>query len=135
MLGGDSVLMEGVTYLCDPLEWFSAQLYAIESKEPDGSLRWNSDHEELVVECDLHVANVGVHEGLAILAVVNLPGVLLVVNVDVQFAIGESHQARLVVLDVVQSGQLCDGHVDLASLERVAVLLTIVYTIAEDVAH
>ena len=129
------VMVERGTYLCDPLEWFSAQLYAIKSKESDGSLRWNSNHEELVVECNLHVANVGVHESLAVLTVVNLPSVLLIVDVDVQFAIRESHQARLVVLNVVQSDQLCDGHVDLTSLEWVAILLTVVYAIAEDVAH
>lgn len=37
------------TYLSDPLKWLGRQLNAVESKESDSSLRWNSDHEELVI--------------------------------------------------------------------------------------
>lgn len=35
--------------LSDPLKWLGRQLNAVESKESDSSLRWNSDHEELVI--------------------------------------------------------------------------------------
>lgn len=109
------------SYLSDPFERLCAQLYAIQAKESNGTLRGDANHEEFVVRGQLHIANISVHKGLPILAVVYLPRVLLVVDVDVQLAITNRHQASLIVLNIVQCGELGDGQVDLRGLERIAV--------------
>ena len=83
----------------------------------------------------MHVAYVSVFKGFTILAVVDLPRVLLVVDVDVQLAIADRHQSRLIVFNVDQCGELGDGQVDLGGLERIAIQHTIADTIAVDTSH
>lgn len=121
--------------LSDPLEWLSAELDAIQTKETNCTLLGDADHEEFIVRSDLHVTNVLSHVGLAIVAKVDFPGVLFIVNVHVELLEADCHQKGLIILYAVQSDELGHGHVlTLRRLVGVSIELTIADTVSIDPA-
>jgi len=71
---------------------------------------------------------------LTIFTEVNLPRVLLIVNVDVQVFSTDGHEERFILFNVYQVDQLCHGDVCSACLESWTVKLSITDAVGEDFA-
>ena len=124
-----------LTYLSDPLEGLCAQLDSVETEEADCALRRNSDHEELVIQGNLNIANVITLVIVAILTVVDFSHIsVFIVDIDCQFFASHDHQEGVVFLNIDQGLELGDRNVCFGSLDGWFVKLSITGTISKDLA-